>query len=132
MSNIGGILSLLRQVVGADKMTEPDLWSVLTIEVEGSNDDLKGTVSDVQNVPVNTLSITIDYTEGGTDKQVVLKASASTVKMAKISVNDKDDSDARLIFSNKGNIGNPSRWGFDFKEITIDGKDYRFNLRFDP
>jgi hypothetical protein len=40
--------------------------------------------------------------------------------------------DAALIFAFKGSVSNPSRWAFDFKNVTVDGEDYRINLRFDP
>jgi hypothetical protein len=42
------------------------------------------------------------------------------------------DTGANMIFGYKGSIGNPDRFGFDFRPFEMDGHQVRLNLRYDP
>ncbi len=37
-----------------------------------------------------------------------------------------------MVFALKGSFGNPTRFGFDFRPIPINGHSARFNMRYDP
>ncbi len=37
-----------------------------------------------------------------------------------------------MVFALKGSLGNPTRFGFDFRPIPMSGHNARFNMRYDP
>ena len=79
------------------------------------------------------LTFQVSFTGPGDNAMTLdITARHHSTDHAKVLVNGADDADARLIFKHKGSITNPSRWGFDFKNLTVAGEDYRVNLRFDP
>ncbi len=129
--NLSAILELLRQTVGAGKLTDATKWSVLSVQSKGAT--TAGTLTSITVDPVLfTLSCVVDSTIDESAMQFQLKAEPHSPRKAKVSVNGDHDPDAALIFDYHGSIGNTSRWGFDFDHVTVDGQDYRINLRFDP
>jgi len=107
------------------KRNDPKFWSV-DIEEMGEP-RRKGTVTAVS---LETQGLKLTVTDG--DKEVKLAALPYTATKTKVLVNDEVDADAALIFAYKGSPFNPSRWGFDFKRVTLGDEDFRFNFRYDP
>lgn len=109
----------------ADKRNDEEFWSV---DIEQSGEPRrKGKITAV-SLEVQGLNLTI---EDGS-KEIELAALPHTSHKLKVLVNGDLDPDAALIFAFKGNFTNRSRWGFDFKRVTLDDEDHRFNCRFDP
>jgi hypothetical protein len=109
----------------AEKRNDEENWSV---DIEQSGEPRrKGEVTAV-SLEAQGLNLTIK--DG--DKEIELAALPHKANKVKVLVDGELDPDAVLVFAFKGSFGNPSRWGFDFKRVTIDDEDYRFNCRFDP
>ena len=129
--NLASILEILKQLVGGfGTINDLSKWSVLSVQYAGKQ--VGGTVKSVHADPM-TLELKVEFQpEGAEAITVQLKAVHHSPQRAKVLVDGTLDEDAALIFSWKGSPANPSRWGFDFKRVTLDGEDYRFNIRFDP
>ncbi len=128
--NLASIIEILIQLVGGfHVINDASKWSVLSVQFNGQ--EVPGTIASV-NVNPTQIEVTVSFTVEGQSRTVVLKAVHFSPIRARVLVNGTVDEDGALIFSWRGNIPNPSRWGFDFKRVTLDGLDYRINTRFDP
>ena len=124
---LGSILSVLR-IGGAnvvERRNDPEFW---TVDIEPSGGDKrKGTVTGV-NFEATGLMITVN--DG--DRDLVLAAVPHTATRTRVLVDGEVDQDAAMVFDPKPSFGNRTRFAFDFKRVTIDGDDHRFNFRYDP
>ncbi len=129
--NLQAILELLKQLLGGfDQIGDASKWSVLSVQYDGKS--VPGTVTALVASPVE-INATVSFKgEDGADVEINVAAKHHSTSKAKVLVNGELDADAALIFAFKGSIGNPTRWAFDFKNVTVEGEDYRINLRFDP
>lgn len=124
---IGSILNVLKIAAGStlERRNDPKYWSV-DIEPSGGN-KRKGKVTGV-SFEATDLTLTVD--DAGTER--TLTAHPVSASKTKVLVDGDWDSDAVLVFDPKPSLGNPTRYAFDFKRVTIDGEDHRFNFRYDP
>jgi len=131
--NLLAILELLKQALGGfTKIKDRDKWSVLSVQFDGRS--VKGEIVEFEADP-KRLKIGVKFDRGeddGGSATILLEAQHHSPQNAKVLVDGELDPDARLVFAFKGGIRNPSRWAFDFKNVTFEGEDYRINLRFDP
>ncbi len=129
--NLASIIEILKQLVGGiHVINDASKWSVLSVQFNGR--EVPGTIQSV-NVDPSQIEVTVAFAaDGQTNRTVVLRAVHHSPIRARVLVNGTVDEDGALIFSWRGNIPNPSRWGFDFTRVTLDGLDYRINTRFDP
>ncbi len=74
------------------------------------------------------LELTID--DNGTE--IKLAAVPADISHMKVLLNDNLVEGAVLVFEPKPSIGNWSRYAFDFRLISRDGKTLRFETRYDP
>lgn len=66
------------------------------------------------------------------DKEIKLADLPLNATHTKVLVNGERDVDAAMVFAVKGSPGNPTRFAFDFRRVTLEGKDHRLNFRYDP
>ncbi len=129
--NLASLIELISQLVGGiHVINDASKWSVLSVQFNGR--EVPGTIQSV-NVDPSQIEVTVAFAaDGQANRTVVLRAVHYSPSKARVLVNGTVDDDAALIFSWRGNPVNMSRWGFDFKRVTLDGLDYRINTRFDP
>lgn len=122
---IGTILEILGDA--AKKRNDASKW-----EAKGHNLDTDAnTKYTVDRVKMEaTTGLEIDLSNNGTT--IKLHAKPASLKKTRVFVNGELDPEAGLVFDFKGNFGNPSRWAFDFRPVTVDGEEFRINTRFDP
>lgn len=129
--NLAAIIEALKQLVGGfSSFGDATKWSVLSVQYDGKS--VPGTIT---AFAASATSIEATVRFNGSDNNpldVTIKAAHHSPQKAKVLVNGTLDEDAALVFAWKGGPPNPSRWAFDFKRVTVDGEDYRINLRFDP
>lgn len=106
-----------------DRRNEPQYWWANFKPEDGSHE----TVAKVKNVRMEaTTGLRLELEKG--DATIVLEARPSSLSKSKIYVGGKLDVDASMVFD----VKNQSRFAFDFKNVTIDGEDYRIDTRLDP
>jgi hypothetical protein len=136
--NLVATLQLLRQAVGIEKILDTTHWSLFSVQSRGQQ--LQASLVSIAvardlNIIHAVVKVTVPAAGEDQPEQEIemdLKAVPGTVNRAHILVNDARDMDANLTFDYAGRLGNLSRWAFDFVNVTVDGVDYRVNLRFDP
>ena len=119
------IMHVLDLASSLSKRNDKQFWKV-GIETPGEP-NRSATVTAV-SLEITGLHLTIQ--DG--DKEIKLADLPSTATRTKVLVNDEPDPDAAMVFDIKASPGNPSRFAFDFRRVTLDGKDHRFNFRYDP
>ena len=76
----------------------------------------------------NGLELSLD--DNGTTHK--LKAVPKDESHTAVSFDDAAVAGASLVFALKGTLLNPTRFGFDFRPIPLNGNPARFNMRYDP
>jgi len=129
--NLQAILEVLKQLLGGfSQIGNASKWSVLSVQYNGKS--VPGSLLALSASPLE-INATIKFAgAAGADVVINVIAQHHSTSKAKVLVDGVLDSDASLAFDYHGSSGNPTRWGFDFKNVTVDGVDYRINLRFDP
>lgn len=128
--NLKAIIGTILQIVGLSKWGDKTKWSLLSVQFSGQT--VPGTLNSIK---ADALGLEANVSFVGEDDaaiKVTVKAVHHSPTRLRVLVDGAVDADASLIFAFKGGPLNPSRWGFDFVRVTINGVDYRINLRFDP
>lgn len=68
--------------------------------------------------------------DGETATKLRAYPSLSSSKKLKVEVNGTIDEDAAVVYKPVPSPANPARFHLDFKRVTINGEDFRFNLAY--
>jgi len=126
--SIETILGLIPVGDSITRRNDPQYWSGWISAENNSGVPRRPLTVSAVRFDVNGLELTVKD-EATTYK---LKAIPRDSSHTTVSLNDAVVADAALVFSFRGTIFNPSRYGFDFRPILIDGGMARFNMRYDP
>jgi len=96
------------------------------VEEDGKTRKLK-----VTQVSLDESGLDVTIKEGE-KPDLTLSAVPGNLSHTKVLVNEVLDPESSLIFAPKPSIFNLTRYAFDFRPVTLDGKEVRFNLRYDP
>jgi hypothetical protein len=124
---LGAILTVLKIGGGhvLERRNDPSFWSV---DIEPSGGERRK--GEVTGVSLEATGLMLTVNDKGRD--LALAAVPHTATKTKILIDGEVDADAAMVFDPKPSPGNLTRFAFDFKRVTIDGDDHRFNFRFDP
>jgi hypothetical protein len=101
-------------------------WSAEFVNME-TGDKTTATVEDVKLEPTG-LMLKLKH-NGSTTK---VEAKPASLSKTKVFVDGDHDPEAAMVFAHKGNLGNMTRWAFDFRPVTVTNDEFRINTRFDP
>jgi hypothetical protein len=128
--NLKAIIETILQIVGLAKWSDKSKWSLLSVQFSGET--VNGTLNSLKADALGLEAKVSFLGEDGAPISVTVKAVHHSPTRMRVLVDGTADPDASLIFAYKGGPLNPSRWAFDFVRATVNGADYRINLRFDP
>ena len=123
------LVKMLRDALKADfdRADDPKYWSAV-LKPEDGGAETKALVKEARLDAAKGLRLALE----ADGKPIVLEATPSSASQSRVKVDGALDPDARLVFALKGSFGNPTRYAFDFKNVTLDGEDLRVDTRFDP
>lgn len=122
---LGAILQVLDVASSLSKRNDKQFWKV---GIETPGEPNRAAIVTAVSLEPNGLHLTVQ--DGATE--IKLADVPSTATRTKVLVNGELDPDAAMVFDIKTSPANPTRFAFDFRRVTIDDKDHRFNFRYDP
>ena len=124
---LDSILDLLKQLLEEEYKNRNDAskWEV-SVEEQGK-EKRKATVV---SVSLEAEAFTFEIKDGDLATKLKAYPSLSSSKKLKVEVNGAIDEDAAVVYRPVPSPANPARFHLDFKRVTLNGEDFRFNLAY--
>lgn len=124
---LDSILDLLKQLLEEAYKNRNDAskWEV-SVEEQGK-EKRKATVV---SVSLEAEAFTFEIKDGDLATKLKAYPSLSSSKKLKVEVNGAIDEDAAVVYRPVPSPANPARFHLDFKRVTLNGEDFRFNLAY--